>query len=188
MLNPRLTKRGLLQPPLPFFFSGSSKTLKKVTKGIWVISFTSFAVIFMKKIGGTTLPGGRVSRQSQRGGVDATFSVLRKQKIRHFEKYLHTMMLKLTEHVEITISLLYMQKKNGEILIFRTFIVKFSIFAYFRQKSQFSSIFRSGMSLWRHNYVTPWLIVLILVRMDREGPYLSIDTKINFIGGSVWKI
>ena len=54
-----------------------------------------------KKIGGTTLPGDRVSRQSQRvgGGVDATFSVFRKQKIRHFEKYLHTMMLKLTEHV-----------------------------------------------------------------------------------------
>ena len=39
------------------FFSGSSKTLKKVTKDIQVISFTSSAVIFMKKIGGTTLPG-----------------------------------------------------------------------------------------------------------------------------------
>ena len=65
----------------------------------------------MKKIGGTTLPGGRVSRQSQRvRGVDATFSVFRKQKIRHFEKYLHTMMLKPTEHVGITISLLYKQK------------------------------------------------------------------------------
>ena len=32
-VNPRLTKGGLLQPPL-WFFSGSSKTLKKVTKGI----------------------------------------------------------------------------------------------------------------------------------------------------------
>ena len=31
-------------------------------------------------------------------------------KIRHFEKYLHTMMLKLTEHVGITILLLYKQK------------------------------------------------------------------------------
>ena len=62
----------------------------------------------MKKNEGTTLPGGRVSRQSQRmRGVDATFSVFRKQKIRHFEKYLHTMMLKLTEHVGITIFLLY---------------------------------------------------------------------------------
>ena len=29
------------------------------------------------------------------------------------------------------------------------------------------------------------MIVLIL---DRGGPYLPIDTKINFIGGSVWKI
>ena len=69
----------------------------------------------MKKIGG----------QSQRlRGVDATFSVFRKQKIRHFEKYLHTMMLKLTEHVGITISLLYKQNIS-EILIFRTFIAKF---------------------------------------------------------------
>ena len=64
------------------------------------------------KIGGTTLPGGRVSRQSQRvgGGVDATSFSFKKTLIRHFEKYLHTMMLKLTEHVGITIFLLYKQK------------------------------------------------------------------------------
>ena len=56
--NPRLTKGGWLQPPL-HFPPGRSKMLKKVTKGIKVIiSFTSFAVIFMKKkIGGTTLLG-----------------------------------------------------------------------------------------------------------------------------------
>ena len=79
--NPRLTKGGgggnLLQPPLRFF-PGRSKTLKKVTKGIYVISFTSFAVIFMKenKNWRYHLTRGRVSRQSQRvggGGVDATF-------------------------------------------------------------------------------------------------------------------
>ena len=94
-------------------------------------------------------------------------------------------MLKLTEHVGISIFLLYKQKKPGEILIFRTFIAKFWffwIFAYFPQKI---AICRSGMFLWRHKYVTPWLIVLILVCMDRVGPYLPIDTKINFIGGSV---
>ena len=45
-------------------------------------------------------------------------------------------MLKLTEHDGITISLLHKQKKKktGEILIFRTFIAKFWIFAYFTQK------------------------------------------------------
>ena len=59
-LNPRLTK-GIVATPLRFF-PGRSKTLKKVTRGIKLISFTSFAVTFMKKkIGGTTLPGGRVS-------------------------------------------------------------------------------------------------------------------------------
>ena len=40
------------------------------------------------------------------------FQFLKKQKILHFEKYLHTMMLKLTEHVGIIISRLYKQKKK----------------------------------------------------------------------------
>ena len=45
------------------------------------------------------------------------------------------------------------------------------------------------MFLWRHNYVTPWPIVLILVCMNREDPYLPTYTKIiKFIGGSVRKI
>ena len=46
----------------------------------------------------------------------------------------------------------------------------------------------SGMIFCRHNYVTPWPIVLILVCMDIKGPYLPIDTKIILIGGSVRKI
>ena len=85
----------------------------------------------MNKIGGTTLPGGRVSRQSQRvRGVDATFSVFRKQEIHHFEKYLHTMMLKLTEQVGITISLLYKQKTrwNSDIQNFYSEILNFRLF------------------------------------------------------------
>ena len=96
-------------------------------------------------------------------------------------------MLKRTEHVGITISLLYKQKPRwnsdiqnfyGEILNFRLFYAKN------RNLAQFSG----PACIWRHNYVTPWPIVLILVCMDREGPYLPIDTKINFIGGSVWKV
>ena len=98
------------------------------------------------------------------------------------------MMLKLTEHVGITISLLYKLKTrwNSDIQNFYSKIVNFRLF--YAKNRKCSSIFRSGMYLWRHNYVTPWPIVLILVCMDREGPYLPIDTKINFIGGSVWKI
>ena len=114
----------------------------------------------------------RPSRQSQRvrGGCCDLFSL--KTLICHFEKYLHTMMLKLTEHVGITIFLLYKQKTrwNSDIQNFYSEIWICWIFAYFPQKI---AIFRSGMFLWRHNYVTPWPIVLIL------------DTKINFIGGSV---
>ena len=47
MINSRLTKGVVATPVL--FFSGRSKTQKKVIKGIKVISFTSFAVILMKK-------------------------------------------------------------------------------------------------------------------------------------------
>ena len=92
-------------------------------------------------------------------------------------------MLKLTEHVGITIFLLYNQKTrwNSDIQNFYSEIWIFWIFAYFSHAK--IAIFRSGMFLWRHNYATPWSIVLILVCMDRGGPYLPIDTKINFIGG-----
>ena len=98
------------------------------------------------------------------------------------------MTLKLTEHVRITISLLNKQKTQWNSDNQNFYSVNFEFSPILRKKSQFSSIFRSGMSLWRHNYVTPFPIVLILVCMDREGPYLPIDTKINFMGGSVWKI
>ena len=97
-------------------------------------------------------------------------------------------MLKLTEHVGITIFLLYQQKTrwNSDI---QNFYSEIWIFAYFSQKI---AIFRSSIFLWRHNYVTPWPIVLILVCMNREGPYLPIDSNLpidtNFMGGSVWKI
>ena len=90
-------------------------------------------------------------------------------------------MLKLTEHVEITISLLYKQNTrwNSDIQNFYSEILNFRLFyAKNRNLAQFS-----GMSFWGHNYVTPWPIVLILVCMDRESPCLPIDTKINFIGG-----
>ena len=67
MINSRLTKGGggVVATPL-LFFSGRSKMLKKVAKGIKVISFTSFAVIFMKKKWRYHLTRGRVSRQRQR--------------------------------------------------------------------------------------------------------------------------
>ena len=53
------------------------------------------------------------------------FQFLENRKFAILKNILHTMVLKLTEHVGITISLLHKQKKPGEILIFRTFIAKF---------------------------------------------------------------
>ena len=89
-------------------------------------------------------------------------------------------MLKLTEHVGIAI--FFCISKTPVKFWYSNFysdILNFWIFAYFTQKI---AIFRAGMFLWRHNYLTPLPIVLILVCMDREGPYLPIDTKINFVG------
>ena len=94
-------------------------------------------------------------------------------------------MLKLTEHDGITISLLYKQKTrwNSDIQIFYNEIVNFRLFyAKNHNLAQFSG------PACLYDYVTPWPIVLILVCVDREGPYLPIDTKINYIEGSVWKI
>ena len=73
---------------------------------------------------------------------------------RHFEKYLHGMVLKLSGHVRNTISLLNMQKKTGGIPICGTFLAKKWIFC------QFWSMFTENplsepcqflkTSLWRH--------------------------------------
>ena len=62
---------------------------------------------FDEKNGGTPYDGGRVSRQSSKVG-----RWLPSQNIlsRHFEKYLHGMVLKLSGHVRNTISLLHKQK------------------------------------------------------------------------------
>ena len=134
-----------------------------------------------KKLGLLPYPGGRVSRQSQRvRGLMQPFSVLRKYNSIFWKKYLHTMMLKLTEHVGIAIFLLYKQKSgwNFDIQNVYSKILNFRLF-FAKKKSQFSG---PACFYDRHNYVTPWSIVLILVCMNREGSYLPIDTKINFIG------
>ena len=106
------------------------------------------------KNGGTTLPGGRVSRQSQRvkGGLMQPFQFLENRKF----AILKNICILWCWNLQITISLLYKQKTrwNSDI---QNFYSEIWIFAYFTpKKSQFSSILRSGMSLWRHNYVTPW--------------------------------
>ena len=134
----------------------------------------------MKKKWGYHLTRGRVSRQSQRvRGWMQPFSVL-DILIRHFEKYLHTMMLKPIEHVGSTIFLLYKQKTrwNSDIQNFYSEILNFSLFFAKNRNFQVRHV------LWRHNYVTSCPIVLILVCMSREGPYQPIDIKINFIKGS----
>ena len=59
--SPRLNKGKVVATPLTVF-PARSKTLKKVIGHLSNLLY-SFAVILMKKSWGTTLPGGRVSRQ-----------------------------------------------------------------------------------------------------------------------------
>ena len=95
-------------------------------------------------------------------------------------------MLKFTERVGITILLSYKQKTwwNSDMQNFYSDILYFRLLYAKYRNFQVRHVFYVVII----NYVTPWPIVLILVYMSREGPYLPIDTKINFIGGSVWKI
>ena len=83
-------------------------------------------------------------------------------------------MLKLAEHVGINIFLLYKQKTlwYSDIQNFYSEILNFLNFRLFFAKN--------------HNFQARH--VFILICMDREGPYLPIDTKIKFVGSSVLKI
>ena len=87
-----------------------------------------------KKLGGTTLPGGRVSRHSQR--VREGF--VKPGNIRNdfFEKYLHNMVLNLTVYVGNIISFFYKQKKTGEIPILRIFFGKIQFGLCFTENRQ----------------------------------------------------
>ena len=91
-----------------------------------------------KKIGVPPYPGVGKAVKVRGWGVDPIFFSFKKTLIRHFEKYLHIMMLKPTERVGISIFLLYKQKTQwnfdiqkfySEILNFRLFFAKKSLFS-----------------------------------------------------------
>ena len=124
----------------------------------------------LQSFGGITLPGGRVSRQSQRvRGECKLFQFLGKCQTNvcilcswNLQK-----MFELTFHF-------FTSKTPGEISTFRTFIATFWIFAYFSRQI-FN--FQIRHDLWRVNYVTPWLIVLIFDRLQKsmEGVATPLD-------------
>ena len=110
------------------------ETLTLVLPGGWLptpsrIQSTSFAVIDGKKSG---VPrGGKVSRQRWR--VQGGGCHLRKLKVAILKKNVDCMVLKLTVYIRNVIFFSY-KPKFGEILIFRTFLAKFSILAYISLK------------------------------------------------------
>ena len=87
-----------MQPPPLTVFSRSLQNAKSDLGHIGNLFYILCGNVDEKNEG-TTLPGGRVSRQSQRvrGGCNLFhfFDILS----RHFGKYPSTMKLKLTEHV-----------------------------------------------------------------------------------------
>ena len=83
---------------------------------------------FWWKPGGTPYDGGRVSRQTSKvGGWLPPQNILS----RHFEKYLHGMVLKLSGHVRNTISLLYKQNTRWNSDIWNFFSEKMDFFFNF---------------------------------------------------------
>ena len=147
--------RGVCNFPYAFFFLGRSKTLKKVTYGIQVISFTSFAVIMMKQLGVSLYlgVGSAIKVRRWEGGCNLFqfFYILN----RHFEKYLYTM--KLTSKNALScfykcnsacgifmqlssmfITLLFFTARSVPCFIFKILIVYFGIMNFFIKLLLFS--------------------------------------------------
>ncbi len=108
-------------------------------------------------------------------------------KSRHFEKYMHGMELKLTGCVGIVIFLLQTKKQTNPVI--------FLCSELFWQNSEFSPIccekipiFDFARDIERHNFVTPWPILVIEVSMVRRDQHLSIDTKAKIMKTMVAKI
>ena len=97
---------------------------------------------------------------------------------RHFEKYLHGIVLKLTEHVRNTISLLYKQKTGWNSDIWNFFWRKFKFAIYFPE----SRLFQVGHVWKRHCDVIRWPIFKICVSMERGDPPLYYDTTHLYFG------
>ena len=133
-----------------------------------------------KKPGGTPLRWGKVELskfEGKGGGWLPPQNILS----RHFEKYLHGMVLKLSGHVRNTVSLLYMQKTrwNSDIWNFLSEKMDFlSILVYVHWKSAFET----GHVWKRHCDVIHWLIFMILVSMKRGDPTLNHGTKQTYFG------
>ena len=122
-LNPRPTKGGGLLLPQTVSLQ-PHKNAKESDPGhlrhLFYILCGHFDEKTKTKTGVPPLDGGRVSRQSSKVG-----RCLPPKNIlsRHFEKYVHGMVLKLSGHVRNTI-FLFICKKLGEIPIFGTFLAK----------------------------------------------------------------
>ena len=92
----------------------------------------------------------------------------------HFEKYLHDMDLKLTEHVRNTISLLYKQISGWKYSDIWNFLAKKNNSGvYFAENRHF----QVGHVLLRHCDVMRWPIFIILVSMERRDPTLYYGTN-----------
>ena len=130
-------------------------------------------IIIKKKIRGCPLTRVRVSRQSSMVRLPPE-NILS----RHFDKYLHDMDPKFTEHVRNTIFLLYKQKTGWNSYIWNFFSEKINFGLYFAE-NRHSQV---GHALLRHCDVIRWPTFMILVSIERGDPTLYYGTKQLYFG------
>ena len=145
-----------------------------------------------KKIGGSTLPGARVSRQSRwvrgGGGNHLTIEDTRKLKNRHFELVLACMVLKLTVYVKNFISFFYKPKTRWNSDIWKIFSDFFQFCLCFTVFSENRLFLRYGLALWRivTSYVVRWYLFWYVWKEETLA-YTVVPIK-HIWGGSVFKI
>ena len=134
IFNPRLTK-GVVSTPLQFF-SSSFKTLKESYQGhLGNLFYILCGHFHEKKIGGTTLPGGRVSRQSQRvRGLMQPFQVLENRKIAILKNICILWRWNLQKMLELPFFFCISKKTNRWNSDIQNFYSEILNFAYLTQK------------------------------------------------------
>ena len=105
----------------------------------------------------------------------------------HFINILQDICSKLTMYMRIIISLHNQSKILRKSYALRFFSKKV-MFANFRVYFQYIKICEGTLTLWRHSDIIWSSMVLILVSMDRGGPYLYTGSKYSGIKRSVQKI
>ena len=173
---------GCYNPPTNFFTTAFFCPIN-CTKCFYVIISTSFThlLTYMRWNLGVSFGYGGVIKENGRGGGWWIPWLL----FYPFLKYLARYMLQTSYVVDNHHFLTYSAKNPAKIPCFYDFFIKKLIFANFHVYFQCIQISEGALTLWCHSDVIWSSVVLILVSMDRGGPYLYTGSKYRGIGHSV---